>query len=414
MKTGSIRNREKAQILPLLVIGILVVIIMAALLVDGSNLLSNRRSAQAAADAGALAGAKVLCEGYTSAIQTAAAARAGELVGLNGATLISTEIVPIDISGYNVTGIKVSASVENASFFSRILGEDELKAVAVATAGCFHPSLTTHVLPIAFYYQTPPVNASDADCQTNETCDLVNWDYWELLDTLRATPKNNLPLDDIYVIMNEIKICEKVTGAIVCADMKKNVEGGDRSWIDLSEVADVNNLKMVIKEGIDNPLALPAWINGKPGVDAAVFNGTNFSQLPLIENYEDLNVRLVLVPVFDYFCNKGDPEHDCPAKWDADDSVEYISNPNKPSYRLIGLAPFVVTCVTKNEKVEFGDSIKVTIKGKKKDVCPGWYHTGMTESDAIEGYFADSTPLDAFVSGTQGVDVGLDVISLYK
>jgi len=145
-----------------------------------------------------------------------------------------------------------------------------------------------------------------------------------------------------------------------------------------------------------------------------VFNGTNFSQLDPIEDYEDLNVRLVLVPVFDYFCDKGDPEHDCPAKWDPDDSVEYISNTNKPSYRLIGLAPFVVTCVTKNSKPEFGDTIEVKIGHKKTDVCPGWYHTGMTESDAIEGYFADSTPLDAFVSGTQGVDVGLDVISLYK
>lgn len=414
MRTECKKNPEKAQMLPLLVFGILVVIIMAALLVDGSNLLSNRRSAQAAADAGALAGAKVLCEGYTSAIQDAAVAKAGELVGLNGATLISTEIVPISISGYNVTGIKVSASVENASFFSRIMGQDELKAAAAATAGCFHPSLTTHVLPIAFYYETPPVNASDADCQTNNSCTLVNWDYWELLDALRAAGPTDIPLDDIYVIMNEIKICEKVSGTIVCADMKKNVEGGDRSWIDLSEVADMNNLKKVIKEGIDDPLALPAWINGKPGVDAAVFNGTNFSQLPLIEDYNDLNARLVLVPVFDYFCETGDPEHSCPEKWDADDSILYISNVNQQSYRLIGLAPFVVTCVTKNSKPEFGDTIEVKIGKKKQDVCPGWYYTGMTESDAIEGYFADSTPLDAFVSGTQGVDVGLDVISLYK
>jgi uncharacterized membrane protein len=45
------------------VISTLVMIMMAALMIDGGMLLSHRRTAQAAADAGALAGAESLCPG---------------------------------------------------------------------------------------------------------------------------------------------------------------------------------------------------------------------------------------------------------------------------------------------------------------------------------------------------------------
>jgi len=55
------QSKEKAQTLPILVIGILVIIMMGALLLDGGDLFLNRREAQAAADAGALAGAQQIC-----------------------------------------------------------------------------------------------------------------------------------------------------------------------------------------------------------------------------------------------------------------------------------------------------------------------------------------------------------------
>jgi len=56
MKTKlSIKNFEKGQVLPILVISTLVMIMMAALMIDGGMLLAHRRTAQAAADAGAAA-----------------------------------------------------------------------------------------------------------------------------------------------------------------------------------------------------------------------------------------------------------------------------------------------------------------------------------------------------------------------
>ena len=55
-----LRKFEKAQILPIVAIGMFAMIGMAALLLDSGVLMANRRSAQAAADAGALAGARLI------------------------------------------------------------------------------------------------------------------------------------------------------------------------------------------------------------------------------------------------------------------------------------------------------------------------------------------------------------------
>jgi len=64
---------EKAQILPIVAIGMFAMIGMAALLLDSGVLMANRRSAQAAADAGALAGARLIClEQSESAIEAEA------------------------------------------------------------------------------------------------------------------------------------------------------------------------------------------------------------------------------------------------------------------------------------------------------------------------------------------------------
>ena len=172
----------------------------------------------------------------------------------------------------------------------------------------------------------------------------------------------------------------------------------------------MSNLKKIIQEGISNPLILPTWLNGQPGAVSAICDGTIYSELAAIVDYEDLAVRLIIVPVFDKYCVTN-PQNNCA---DPDDNFDYLSNPNKDSYRIVGLAPFVVTCVTMSDKCEFGQCINDGFK----DICPGFYHAQLSDStiekNAIEGYFVDGSPLDIFTGGTLGVDVGLDVVSLTK
>ena len=59
------RRDERGQVIPLVALALVALIIMTAIAVDGGNARQNRRNAQAAADAGALAGAKALDTGVT-------------------------------------------------------------------------------------------------------------------------------------------------------------------------------------------------------------------------------------------------------------------------------------------------------------------------------------------------------------
>jgi len=90
---------------------------------------------------------------------------------------------------------------------------------------------------------------------------------------------------------------------------------------------------------------------------------------------------------------------------------------NQPAYRFVGFAPFVITCVTKNDKCEFGNCIpaKTGPNTTKKPICPGYLASDPAtnpDKSAIEGYFVEGLPADMFASGTEGVDAGIYIISL--
>ena len=406
------KRLEIAQVLPIVVIGILVIIMLAALLLDGGVLMLNRRTAQAAADSGALAGARMIC---MDASASAIVNEAYSYAVLNKADPATTSASYDPNTGL----VSVVAKIEQGSWFARIFGEDTLSTGATASAGCYYPSVADRLLPIAFYYETPPIKAAEADCSDlTKPCSLVNWNFDVLMTTLRTTAATNLPLDNIYVVASTTKVCEKsVTGTVVCTEVKANASGGNRTWIDLNVLNDKpKNLTKIIQEGIDNSLHAPAWINGQTGLNAAIYSGTNYSGLEKIVGYEDYPARLLAVPLFDMYCALGDSCQPIPDP-DYENVYSYLVNNNQPAYRMVGFAPFIITCVTKNDKCEFGQCIPANTlpNTTNKAICPGYLAADPstnTEKSAIEGYFVDGLPAGMFTWGTGGVDAGLYVISL--
>lgn len=426
---------EKGQILPLVALMMFVIIGMVALILDGGAIIANRRSAQAAADAGALAGAQAICMNVSNPQGVAV-----DYATRNGATSVTAVA-----SGKLMT---VDAAVEyEGVFFSRILGGENLNASAHAVAGCYYPSFAKRVLPIAFFYEDAPANAQDEECYSDGICNLVNWDLEELMEKLDdepvVNPTNyylNHPFDDIYVVADSTKVCEKDDyGVIVCSDMAANASGGNRSFLELGI-----QLQKAISDGIPEPIVTPAWVNGEPGVVESFF-GLDFSVGDPIPGYEDLPARLFFVPVFDEYCPI-DPRNDPTCTYDLGDNFPDFYKSQQKSYRLIGYAPFVLTCSTKVGDCAFGDCVnrtdcdangicKVKIKvGENvvvkeveignKPMCPG-YLTLKTQLEAdptydmkdfptegIEGYFVGDIMSDEWVWGTEGVDVGIYEISL--
>lgn len=320
---------EKAQFLPIVVIGMIVMIAFAALIIDGGAVMLNRRTAQNAADAGALAGARSAClkldaeavaEGYTIA---------------NGATKAEA-----NVSGNTVS---VIATVDHPSFFARIFGQNSDVASAQAVASC-GPLGAARVLPLAWscrnaVSETPDPKGCDQKLLdwTTEMQPLITGKVNDATSTVciggadstDCTGGNyvSIPMDFstnilgkyMYVIMDDEKLSEDIQCAVPDPEdpTKPPPEGmldcdldddgvndllghkGDRSWLDLDgslEDAKQPNGANALKQWIAGKnvptLALHSWLGGQTGVAGSVFIAVN-----------DIKGQVALVPIFDALCD---------------------------------------------------------------------------------------------------------------
>ena len=123
---AGLRSGESGQVLPFVAVLLIVLLGMLALVLDGGNLYLHRRSMQNAADAGALAGARVLC--YDGTYAQARAAAQDYAVARNGA-----DEAIIGVDGWTV---EVVARKDVAMTFARVLGINEVPVAAEAAAIC--------------------------------------------------------------------------------------------------------------------------------------------------------------------------------------------------------------------------------------------------------------------------------------
>jgi Flp pilus assembly protein TadG len=407
---------ETGQSLVIIAISFLALTAVAALIIDGGSLYLNRRNAQTAVDAAALAGARELCvkKSSNTAIQTIVNQYA---VTENGATTV--ENVTIDRTAKSVT---VRAMLQTSSFFARVLGYTKDTVRAEASSGCFSPRTTKNLLPVAWSCQ-PPVGGSVDSCSIHA----IPWVAFQTLLTVHdfgpGTNANMLLDEDTngdetygryrdgngtkmtYLIMDDDKFayssCKPPIGTTVDGlncdfnnDGIVDVEAGaDRGWLILGTKGGADALKDIIKTGYPDPIVIPQWFTGQSGVAAAVYDAAaTVIKLP----------DPVLVPVFNAICpdttSSGIPTK-CPTLYQAgDQAYEYNGNKKGAYYRVAGFAPFVVTCVSKNNS----------------DNCPGKDFVGLkNNTKTIEGYFVSGYTGGGNID-PDGFDLGIYVISLTK
>jgi len=399
-------NLQKGQMIPLIVVLFLVLVGMVALITDGGVLMSNRRTAQAAADAAAMAGAKRACSGYADAISVAESYATS-----NGATSVSVSL--------NGTQVTVQASVENETFFSKVFGEDSLDTAATATAGCYSPKGNV-VVPLAWYCRPNTEGGpypSEYDCQMQtlswdllrpllrpqvegEVSSIPISDYDDNIEDYYLNGTNVVdiagdPPEQLYIIMDSDKTCLEDGGDYQCdidEDGEKDLQlGGDRGWLYLS--ANTSNIADSLSETYNLPSHI--WLTGKPGVTSSVFIK--------MKNW-GFEGRIVLVPVYNAICD-GNPEtntpcldtaHEQPAGpppngTDVFDEMRHKQNTN---YHIIAFQPFYITCVDKNGN------------------CPGYQYAQSLENNknmkndpVVEGFFLSD--VDLAIDSSQGCSVNL-------
>jgi hypothetical protein len=417
MKRKSFRNKfEVGQVIPLVVLLLVVILSMVALILDGGSIMSNRRTAQAAADSGALAGAQRACSGQLDAKTVAEAYAINNGASTAEATVDGTEVT-------------VVVTVENSSFFAKVFGVETLTGTAEAVAGCYGVSGKS-VVPLAWYCKAPPVGGGpypeEYGCQIQtiswdvlgtfinggvDTVDIEDFDhnvvtYYRHTDGTSLVDSDGNPPEQIYIIMESDKICIEDGGEILCdldGDGKKDVQvSGDRGWLYLT--ADTSNIGDWVDEGPHPDITLVShiWLSGKSGVTTSVYTKM------ISSGYIG---EVVLIPVFNYFCD-GDPRTDSTCVEEAhasppwppfygEDDFSQIRN-KSDNYHIIAFEPFYVSCVS------------------KKGDCPGFRLAQalsggeLKDGPVIEGYFLSD--MDVSPDSDQGCDINLGncTISLSK
>lgn len=408
MKRNSVRKKlELGQVIPLVVLLLVVIVSMVALILDGGSIMSNRRTAQAAADAAALAGAQRTCEGHADAVSVAESYAIN-----NGAT---SAVATLD--GTEVT---VTATVENSSFFAKIFGIETLTAKADATAGCYGVSGKS-VVPLAWYCKSPTVGEGpypeEYGCQIQtiswyvigsfinggvDTVDIEDYEhnvvtYYRYSDGTSLVDSEGNPPEQIYMIMESDKICIEDGGDILCdldGDGKKDIQvGGDRGWLYLT--ADTSNIGDWVDDGPypDITLNTHIWLSGKSGVVTSVYS-------KMIDS--GFIGEVVLIPVFNYYC-EGDPRTDATCveeanasppwpEYDGEDDFSEIRNKSS-NYHIIAFEPFYVSCISKKGDCP-GFRLAQTLSGGE-----------LKDGPVIEGYFLSDMTVTP--DSNQGCDINL-------
>lgn len=417
MKKHQFINKfESGQVIPLVVGIIFLIFFMVALLIDGGAILSNRRTAQAAADAGALAGAQLACYGYgETEARTIAITYAEE----NGATSVAVPVV-------TDATVTVEATIEIDSFFARIFGIPSLPTTAEATAECF-ALMGKGAIPVAFHCEKDTIG----DGLPNEDmydCIMLGLDWNTELKPLLSGQSKEIngvtysikagdtqildsngipPINKMYIIMDDDKVCISNGGTIQCdldGDGKDELKfGGQRGFLYLDNV---NSLANFISKGPKTDIVIRShkWLSGDSGVQTSVYNQM------MNNNYVG---SIVLLPVFNYLC-QGDPRTDstCMDKahespWpklpSGGDDFSAIRG-GKDNYHILDFAPFYISCIS-------------TSANRCKGYDYAFKNTTGLKSNAniIEGFFItgyDDVTLDS--NSTCEINLGNCVISLSK
>jgi hypothetical protein len=350
MKT-RVKNHDKGQSLVIVALMMVALIAILALSLDGGFTFVQRRRAQNAADAGALAGARLRCTSstVTDAEVIAEAKKFAQLNGIDDPEDVSVTVFPV-VS--EVHGVEVTVNIPFDTFFAGALGIDDTEVGAVAEAACYPPCDGTGLLPIAWSC-SPDVLGENL---TSETCNVeVPRTSEDDICEFKFDEGGNYVGDPIYIIVDSATVestleqtcapvdyddCSYVPEFYADCDLNNDCEwdidilsGGSKAWIDLNGGGGGANelIDWVNGEYNGPPLKPHTWFPGQTGVTNSVYQA--------IEGREG---DIVTVPVFDTFHKGKDP---LPPLLHPEDTIVLTSAGAADYFHVVTFASFLVDCV---------------------------------------------------------------------
>jgi hypothetical protein len=285
-RTASRRDGERGQILVIAVISMIAMIGGISLVLEGGNAYAHQRVVQNGSDAVANAGALAIAQRLGGAIKTDADVKAaamamsgsnlldgfaayysdvkGNLLTLAGTPAANTasaaqvgniaNVIPAGAQGIQVSGTQLFPTT-----FARVIGMNDFRATADATAVA--GALTGGIfLPVVF-----PVNIVDCDASGSLGIGEAAWDISE---------PGEPPIGQEYIV----PLCKTGAGSFM--------------------VLDLDGITNNCDEEVRNPpkLAFAAF-----PADVASDNGNNCAK-PMADEVNKLAGKIVLIPICDGYC----------------------------------------------------------------------------------------------------------------
>jgi Flp pilus assembly protein TadG len=365
-------HKERGQNLILFSVIMVVMVALAALVIDGGFACTKRRQATNAADAGALAGADALCAGN---IDQAIPHALDYAINRNGETDADATL------GTKV--ITVTTTIPHDTFLAGIFGNDVVTTTATASAGCYLPCSGVGVLPVAWACRPPAGEPGTNDCGIQFGTSTDPNPLYVIMDSLKSgvdfyckDPVTGLPDGALDCDINDDGINEFMTG-------------GDRSWLNLNGgPGNANELRDWVLHGYQVKISKHTWLGGSGGTKDAVFQAV-----------EEIVDDTVILPVFDSYC-LGMPNTTCPSIYHPILDKIVIDNGGNLYFHVISFSAFKITSVS---------------APPSKNPCPGKADAIAANPEikdnvkTIEGYFIT----DFFGTGKcDGPDTGVYTIYL--
>jgi len=454
-------KQESGQSLVLIVVTIFGLVVLSALIVDGGNMYLNRREAQTAADAAALAAALEYCiqKGSLSDADLVAQDyalnenQATEMIDLNpeGNPDGVAPFILIDAAAKNV---KVAVELVHSTFFAKVFGLDTTIVEATASAGCYPPKAADSVIPVAWTCRPPlpGVLSTSPDCDYKSfPWSVMQQILVELEDGSSGCNSNNhrlcltgnapllyydsdafpnpadldradvsfSQLDDYELQLNIIMDALPLGADVYCTlengdvssycdldgDGRIDWTNSERSWLLLDKDSNQAQLDEIIRGEITFGMVTPGWYPGRGGNIADVYHDA--------EAY--IEGTPALIPVFETgkICgNSVDPRLDCVLA-DSDDYVMKLAGNDPETYfYVIGFAEFYVSCVADSpSKVCPGKEQVIT---KLEEAGLSAMARDFNNEFSVEGYFLNGWVADNpdIQIGENQIDLGVYVITL--
>lgn len=324
---------QRGQVLVIVAMGMVVIVAMVGLVIDGGYAWIRQRDTQNGADAVAKAGTIVVqhylagdspapndydvaCAADAAAASNGVVIEAAEYTDFQGDPLVPAMAVGTCVTDLGVgiparaQGVKARTSETFETFLMPVIGVPQLTTIADAIAVVGEPAVIYGgALPVTFPH-------------SSEICDRLN----PVEFTIREDDRNPLTPWAPYEIIDEADADSDNLAIVPLCD----IAPGSVGWLDWDCG---QNLKQAVADPCEGTIPIPAWVHTQPGNVNSLEDELNTYAGPATEVGDATRDDAVLaLPIHDFTCDEDVPDPDPPSGCPS--FVDWSGNGNNLYYHI--------------------------------------------------------------------------------